>query len=640
MCLIEFLMLFEPVYGKKSIHNDEDGDEDVYEHNSEDLPANTFRLNDKTSSLMKVRNRPAVVRVPHFRETTDPHNFYYSLLMQHIPFRNENELLPDGLSPKETFRLKEKQLLETSKYLEIYRKRDAVLEDAFIALNAFEDVVNNSQTIYEESDIQQNADDEQMSDECFKSAQKAMNVCQSQLVNYIKNCIRQQQIAEDLDRNIDSIRLFVTGGAGTGKTFTLNLVKELICRCYSYQTAVKVGAPTGVSARLVHGSTLHGLFKLPLQIGKLAQLPMLTGQYLTHMRRGWKKTKFLIIDEISMVSYEVLMDIDARLRQIKNVQKPFGGINILFFGDLCQLPPVHGSLIFERPERFDLSIHLWRLFSLCELTENMRQRGDTIFIELLNRLREGNLTMEDFKLLTTKIISSNSKQSSEFAIGKALRIYPTNQLVNQHNQDALNFFKSMNITLFTIYAQDKILETDTCREKICKEDISNYISKDPNRTGGLKQELTLFVGARVMLRYNVDIQKGLVNGAMGFVTAIRWTGFRTEAHYAGEMPKLITIDFENIGLHNIEPISVQFDAFKRVGKAERRMLPVVLCYACTVHKMQGCTVKIAVVNLGSKLFAQGHAYVALSRVQSLDGVWLEELDCDLKVNILFVSNGC
>lgn len=125
-----------------------------------------------------------------------------------------------------------------------------------------------------------------------------------------------------------------------------------------------------MAARLVGGTTLHSTFKLPVQKdGRILEMPQLTGNYLRIMRLQWKDIQFLFIDEISMVPYEMLCMIESRLRQLKNPDELFGGINVIVFGDLLQLPPVRGHQVFEQPERMVPALHLWRCFSICELTE-------------------------------------------------------------------------------------------------------------------------------------------------------------------------------------------------------------------------------------------------------------------------------
>jgi len=121
------------------------------------------------------------------------------------------------------------------------------------------------------------------------------------------------------------------------------------------------------------------------------------------MRLQWNDIQFLIIDEISMVSYQMLSMIDSRLRQLKNKENElFGGINILLFGDLLQLPPIRrsGNAIYNQPEWFQPATNLWHLFNLCELNENMRQQGDTTFLNFL-ALRIGEMKAEQFSILSS-----------------------------------------------------------------------------------------------------------------------------------------------------------------------------------------------------------------------------------------------
>ena len=125
---------------------------------------------------------------------------------------------------------------------------------------------------------------------------------------------------------------------------------------------------------------------------------------------------------------------------------------------------------------------------------------------------------------------------------------------------------------------------------------------------------------------NIDVKLGVVNGATGHITEIIWPHFRREQAYEEDVPS-IKINFGTDGVHTIHPHSVQFPAKYSYGTIERRMLPLILSWATTVHKMQGLTVDHAVVYLGKKKFAEGQAYVALSRVKSLEGLQIEELEC-------------
>ncbi len=390
-------------------------------------------------------------------------------------------------------------------------------------------------------------------------------------------------------------------------------------------SAVKVAALTGVAARLVYGLTLHTLFKLPVQKdGKITPMPLLTGNYLQIMRRQWQDVQFLFIDEVSMVPYEMLCMIDSRLKQLKGSTELFGGINILLFGDLMQLPPVRGSQVFHQPPSMTGATHLWRLFSLVELKENMRQKGDTTFIDILNSLRNGELNASQYNILLQKVMQSEADEDGEFALGKAIRIYPTNVLVDQHNARVLEYFRTKkNVQLFQIKAQDSIVDAT---RKMTNVELETIIPSDINKTGGFPASSQIFVGAKVMLRKNIDTMKGLVNGAIGTITEIVWPLYRRGQIYENDIPAVrIHFDGVNNETHLIEPHNVQFPAKFSYGTIERRMLPLILSWATTSHKMQGTTVDYAVIDLGHSVFAQGQAYVSLSRVKSLEGLKINNL---------------
>lgn len=117
-----------------------------------------------------------------------------------------------------------------------------------------------------------------------------------------------------------------------------------------------------------------------------------------------------------MVPYEILCMIDSRLRQLKSPTACFGGINVLLFGDLMQLPPVRGHQVFQQPEHVKPATHLWRLFHLVELKQNMRQRGDSTFIDVLNALTVGELTSKHLEILLSKV---STDTTNEFSIERA-----------------------------------------------------------------------------------------------------------------------------------------------------------------------------------------------------------------------------
>ncbi|XP_030757811.1 ATP-dependent DNA helicase PIF1-like [Sitophilus oryzae] len=314
------------------------------------------------------------------------------------------------------------------------------------------------------------------------------------------------------------------------------------------------------------------------------------------------------MDEISMVSYQMLCMIDARLRQLKNHEDEFfGGINVLLFGDLLQLPPIKrsGAPVFKQPDHLQPATHLWRLFTLCELTENMRQQGDHTFIEILNALRIGELTANHFSILMHRVIEN---PSDEFATDKALRVYPTNQQVNNHNAAVLNLFRNKGSRIYTIKAQDQLIDATRNTDNL---NLANIIPTDINKTGGLPSVLEIFVGAKYPT-HNIQRGKSMVpegqvsmrvklqtvkTSFKSHITEIVWPQFRRTQMYETDVPS-VWIDFGRDGIHVIHPKAIQFPAKFNYGTAERRMLPLILSWASTVHKMHDSTVDHAVVYLG------------------------------------------
>lgn len=147
--------------------------------------------------------------------------------------------------------------------------------------------------------------------------------------------------------------------------------------------------------------------------------------------------------------------------------------------------------------------------------------------------------------------------------------------------------------MFKIKAQDQLVDVTRRTDNI---NIDNIIPSDINKRGGLPKELEIFVGAKIMLRSNIDVLKGLVNGAIGFITEVIWPNFRRAQMYETDIPS-VRVDFGNDGIHVIQSKSIQFPAKFSYGTAERRMLPLVLSWASTVHKMQGSTVDHTVIYL-------------------------------------------
>ena len=340
------------------------------------------------------------------------------------------------------------------------------------------------------------------------------------------------------------------------------------------------------------------------------------------MRAALSDVKLFIIDEISMVSSINLAFIHLRLEELFGSSEWFGSRNILFVGDLLQLPPVRGSPIFEKVATKSIlsqlgcaaAINIWRDCVLYdELTINERQKNDPQFTSMLDCVRRGCPTQDTFDVLKQRVIQVpiSDKFSELQQSGKApVCLFPKRKACDELNSVMLRKNAS---NLHEIYCTDEIDESAGNR-KMTKKVVEHLdkLNADCNMTAGLEAKLTLTVGARVMLRRNIDTKAGLVNGAIGTVVSIA--------------PQYVTVQFDNMPTPcKIEKVKSRFIVMKNFY-VYRKQFPLILAYAVTIHKCQGLSLDCAIVDLSEQVFSDGMAYVALSRVRSLDGLFLTAFD--------------
>ena len=268
--------------------------------------------------------------------------------------------------------------------------------------------------------------------------------------------------------------------------------------------------------------------------------------------------------------------------------------------------------------------HPWEVFTMIELTEIMRQKDDHKFTELLNRVRTASQTEDDIKCIqSTAITPSDENYPSD-----ALHIWAENTPVNEHNKQHLQQITS---PLFILKAIDQF------PQNVTRQDIERVLSKGRSETGGLDSEIHIKENARVMLTTNIDITDRLINGQMGTVVQIA-------VDQNTQIPTIIYVKFEDdnagkmlinkstnplVQQQNVVPIVPVLAKIKvRPGKAsspeiQRIQFPLTLAWACTVHKVQGLTLKDVVISFNlirQKSFNYGQIYVALSRATSLKGI--------------------
>uniref|UniRef100_A0AAZ1X1W6 ATP-dependent DNA helicase n=1 Tax=Oreochromis aureus TaxID=47969 RepID=A0AAZ1X1W6_OREAU len=316
-----------------------------------------------------------------------------------------------------------------------------------------------------------------------------------------------------------------------------------------------------------------------------------------------------------MVSKPLFAYVDARLKQIKGTRRPFGGMSVLAVGDFYQLPPVRQSkpLCVYDPEQIDL----WQEhFQMITLTEIMRQKDDVAFAEMLNRIRVKEKT-DELSQCDRDLLSQAVTAPEECPI-EVLHIYATNKSVESHNTDTL---KKLHSNIIIINADD--FQKDKCTGRMAR--------RDRPFTGGrndLPDTLNVAEGARVMLTRNLDTLNGLVNGAFGILIKV------VRSENDGHIIKLGLRMDNRQSVRNTRSANAASDDLIYIERAEeslkfkgavRRQFPVKLAFACTIHKTQGLTTQTAVVSM-KNIFEPGMAYVALSRVTSLSGLYLQDLD--------------
>ena len=400
--------------------------------------------------------------------------------------------------------------------------------------------------------------------------------------------------------------IFLTGKAGTGKT---TLLHKIINTCYKNTVVV---APTGIAALNAGGVTIHSMFQLPFAsfLPTLSN-PPIVNEFLRFENRFSLRKHFqmhknkqqvirnmelLIVDEVSMLRADVLDAMDYMLQFIRKDKRPFGGVQVLFIGDLLQLPPV------VKQEEWEVLKHYYKgmyFFQSEVITQNpllyveletIYRQTDKLFISILNHLRENQLTSEDIKQLEKYVQPDFPK--------KHLKDYIT---LTTHNAkaDAMNQreMSKLSSPLFS-YEADIV------------NDFPEYLYP-------IEKVIQLKEGARVMfIKNDISGEHLFFNGKMGTVVSLS-EGEITVKLDGGRVINVERYEWENVR-YKLNETTKDIEE-ERLGSFTQ--YPLRLAWAITIHKSQGLTFEKAILDLAS-VFASGQAYVAFSRLRSLDGLVL------------------
>ncbi len=394
--------------------------------------------------------------------------------------------------------------------------------------------------------------------------------------------------------------LFVTGKAGTGKSTLLQHIKRRVLG------QAVVLAPTGVAAVHIGGQTIHSFFRFPPHV--------LFPDVVSRMGGGaiYRRLRTVIVDEISMVRADVVDAMDIFLRRHGPEQSlPFGGVQMVFFGDLHQLPPVvspHEAeafrSLYESPWFFKADVFSRLPFDRVELKKVYRQK-EKGFLSLLNAVRGGEAEAEDLDALNVRLDGAFQPDAAD----PYITLTATNLAADRVNGRRLESL-SAHLALYPAVVQGEF-------------DVRAFPTDEP---------LGLKVGAQVMFLKN-QAQGQWVNGTLGVVTAMEpdaiWVDIPGRTPVPGA-PGDVRSAIGSVKVEKTTWESVRYALDPATGKPTPKpvgrftQFPLKLAWAMTIHKSQGKTFDRVIIDMGNGAFAHGQSYVALSRCTTLEGITLRK----------------
>lgn len=388
----------------------------------------------------------------------------------------------------------------------------------------------------------------------------------------------------------DKKNLFITGRAGTGKSTLLQLFRKTTDKKHV------VLAPTGVAALNVRGQTIHSFFNFPPRLFDARQIR--PGKQAGLI----KKLDLLLIDEISMVRADILDAVDYCLRKIRNNALPFGGVQVAFFGDLFQLPPVVTADSRDWLKQngyatpYFFSAHLFYRYpdflEMFELRKIYRQ-DNLLFIRLLEAVRTNTADNHDLSLLNERCGQTYLPEENHITL-----------CARNHTADRLN--------------QQKLDSLDTPAQTY----IANVTGNFPPNLYPTELGLTLKKGAQIMILRN-DPEGAYVNGSVGTILSLEPKNVVVSLQEDDGLARELTLEptsWEILQYHldSSDPGKIQTETLGTFTQ-----LPVKLAWGVTIHKAQGKTFQKLTIDLEGGAFEFGQTYVALSRCRSLEGIILK-----------------
>jgi len=420
---------------------------------------------------------------------------------------------------------------------------------------------------------------------------------------------REQQIA--FDKYVQGHNIFITGPGGAGKSALIKMIHQ---HAYSRFKDIHVTALTGCAAVLLNckAKTLHSWAGIGLGNGTIEQLVNKIKKN-KFAKALWRGTDILVVDEVSMLSLKLFNILNEIGKVVRGNFKPFGGIQMIFSGDFFQLPPV-GDKDELDTQRFCFESDDWNSVfhrdCQIQLVKIFRQT-DEIYSTILNQIREGKIKRKANDLLLQYV----GRPFAENLVAEPTKLYPTKNKVEQINVMRMSALQGEAKEFKIKYLKDlEMTKNDRAKRiEFTEKDIQVELDF---LAGNLmcEKEMKLKIGSQVMCIVNIKSDQGDVlvcNGSQGIIKEFCALTGLPKVKYNNGIEMLM-------GRHSWES-----EKIPGIGVAQ---VPLILAWALTIHKSQGATMDAAEIDVGSGIFECGQTYVALSRVKSLDGLYLTSFD--------------